>query len=330
MKNLILFICFSLTFGLLKAQPDVVYPAEYPGGEDSLKTYIDSNLKYPIEAAAYKKEVTMTFFLDIDKEGKITRIEPGKRYGYGFDEEGLRLVNGLPAFKPSTRNGEPVEDMYRLRIPFKLPKEAKKEGKKFQSMPQFPGGLKAMREFIVEHLEYPESEEGSGKAGSVVVQLRIDEEGKVVDRRFVKTLGQAFNIEVNKVIDAMPAFEPGMAGDAPAKMWYSAPFSFTEEEAQKEDTKLKPEITRTRTIVERKKSTSTSSSSSSKETYGAVSTNKAIQLDSDIAKGKDFKAASFPGGLYKMQEYFENNTEYPKKAKKRKERRYSYRAFQGD
>ncbi len=286
----------------LYAQADVLYPPEFEGGEEALETFISENLKYPQEALDNNKEANVAILLDIDKEGKITEIRPNRKYGFGFDEEALRLVQAMPTFKPATRNDEAVDGFYRLFVSFRLPKEVRK-GKEFQSLPKYPGGLKAMRDFIIDNLEYPEAEKGSGKAGAVVVQLTIDEEGKIVDRRFVQTLGQAFNIEVNQVLDLMPPFEPGMAGGEPSKMFYTAPFSFTEDEGQKEGNQRKGS-----TAVLKK---------NGEIVAVASSTGGVVQLDSDQGKGRDFVAATFPGGYNAMQKYFDENLKYPKKARKK-------------
>ena len=95
---------------------------EFIGGFDSLTSYIKRNLKYPEweRKAGIEGNVFVSF--TIDEEGKITdpeilRSVAGAKY---FDAEVLRLIKGMPNWKPGREEGQNVAVQMTLPIKFKL------------------------------------------------------------------------------------------------------------------------------------------------------------------------------------------------------------------
>jgi len=97
----------------------------FPGGEKALVLYMQRNIKYP--AAAVKAKVSGSVFVQftIDCTGTIRNAHTiGAHKGYGLEEEALRVVNKMPAWKRSKAcTQQPV--MYNLPIVFILPKSFK-------------------------------------------------------------------------------------------------------------------------------------------------------------------------------------------------------------
>ena len=57
----------------------------------------------------------------VDKSGKVGRAELLNKKGFGLDEEALRVVAMIPAFKkPGTKGGVPVNVYYNLPIKFRM------------------------------------------------------------------------------------------------------------------------------------------------------------------------------------------------------------------
>lgn len=100
-------------------------PPYFPGGEKALVLYMQRNIKYP--TAAVKAKVSGSVFVQfmIDSTGTIRNAHTiGTHKGYGLEEEALRVVNKMPAWKRSkTCTQQPV--MYNLPIRFILPKSFK-------------------------------------------------------------------------------------------------------------------------------------------------------------------------------------------------------------
>lgn len=94
---------------------------EYPGGEDSLRMYIASSVKYPKEAqeAGASGRVYVSFVVADDgyvRDAKIAR-------GSGFtvlDDEALRVVSEMPQWEPGMQRGKKVNVSYTVPINFQL------------------------------------------------------------------------------------------------------------------------------------------------------------------------------------------------------------------
>ncbi len=56
----------------------------------------------------------------VEADGRVTNVEVLRGIGDGCDEEALRVVNGMPKWKPGTKDGKPVRVQYTIPIVFKL------------------------------------------------------------------------------------------------------------------------------------------------------------------------------------------------------------------
>ncbi len=72
--------------------------------------------------------------------------------------------------------------------------------KDFLNQPQYPGGDKALTEFIYQHLKYPETALAASPEGVVVVEYDIDHRGLVTDTRVVRSLGHGCDEEACRVL----------------------------------------------------------------------------------------------------------------------------------
>jgi TonB family protein len=93
---------------------------EFEGGARELHKYLMKNIKYPKEALKknIKGEIIIQFVIGID--GTITKVCVLKRAGYGFDEEGIRLIKNMPKWKAGKQGGRPVPVRFNLPLRFKL------------------------------------------------------------------------------------------------------------------------------------------------------------------------------------------------------------------
>ncbi len=78
----------------------------------------------------------------------------------------------------------------------------KKERKdnSFIKKPVYPGGMKAMREFISKNLKYPKEAQELGKEGIVRVKYSIDYKGKVFDSIVLSSLGYGCDEEAERLV----------------------------------------------------------------------------------------------------------------------------------
>ncbi len=92
----------------------------FPGGEEALFKYLGSNIKYPAMArdAGIQGIVYVTFV--VKEDGKISDVRVLRGVGGGCDEEAIRVVEKMPAWKPGKQRGKSVRVQYNLPIRFTL------------------------------------------------------------------------------------------------------------------------------------------------------------------------------------------------------------------
>ena len=97
-------------------RPDV--PPQFPGGAKGLNQFFQQNLKYPEAALAQQISgyVVMTFTVEAD--GHLTNPSVAQPLSPECDTEALRVLGQMPAWKPATRQGQPVPIQVRLPVPF--------------------------------------------------------------------------------------------------------------------------------------------------------------------------------------------------------------------
>lgn len=109
--------------------------------------------------------------------------------------------------------------------------EEKNRGKDFvfnvvEQMPSFPGGKKAMMEYLKENTEYPAKAVKNKIQGRVIVQFTVDEKGRLSDIKVVKSVEPSLNAEAVRVIKSMPRWNPGMQNGKAVKVRYTLPVTF--------------------------------------------------------------------------------------------------------
>lgn len=82
-------------------------------------------------------------------------------------------------------------------------------------MPEFPGGRKAMQEFIKTNVKYPSKSKKKGVGGTVVVECNFDPEGNMVASQVVEGINKELDDEALRVCQAMPKFSPGTIDGRP-------------------------------------------------------------------------------------------------------------------
>ncbi|MCX6273869.1 MAG: energy transducer TonB [Bacteroidetes bacterium] len=98
---------------------------QFPGGEDSLISFLKNNLRYPQEAKlAWIQGRVFVGFL-IDYTGKIKDIKVLSGVNQQLDDEALRVVHMMPEWIPGKIGETNVDTRYILPIEFIMPKRNK-------------------------------------------------------------------------------------------------------------------------------------------------------------------------------------------------------------
>lgn len=96
-----------------------------------------------------------------------------------------------------------------------------------EEMPQFPGGEKAMYDWLYAHLNYPESARERGVAGSVWIRLVVSETGKVKNAKVARGIDPECDAEALRAIQSMPDWIPGRKNGRKVPVYYTLRIVFT-------------------------------------------------------------------------------------------------------
>lgn len=102
----------------------------YPGGFDKMYAYLGENIKYPKDAKeeGIQGKVYVTYV--VEKDGTVTNVSVLRGVSKSLDAEAVRVIKGMPKWKPGKQDGKPVRVQYNLPIKFTLDSDKKAEGDK--------------------------------------------------------------------------------------------------------------------------------------------------------------------------------------------------------
>lgn len=95
---------------------------QFPGGQEALVTYVNNHIEYPQQAIEDNTAGVVRVSFVVDEYGKVqqAKVVNGQKVGNGLDEEALRVVNKMPAWKPGRVKGHNVKTRLELPISFQL------------------------------------------------------------------------------------------------------------------------------------------------------------------------------------------------------------------
>jgi TonB family protein len=95
-----------------------------------------------------------------------------------------------------------------------------------ETMPQFPGGMEAMMEFVKNNVKYPVDAIGKKIQGRVVVSLVVKKDGSIDNVKLVRSIYPSLDEEAIRVIKMMPKWIPGTQKGKAVNVKYCVPVSF--------------------------------------------------------------------------------------------------------
>ncbi|NQU85795.1 MAG: energy transducer TonB, partial [Mariniphaga sp.] len=93
---------------------------EFPGGEDAMRQFIGQTIQYPKVAVQGNINGRVYVSFVIASNGKVRNAKIARGVHPSLDEEALRVINSLPAWKPGKQRGTPVNVSYTVPIKFML------------------------------------------------------------------------------------------------------------------------------------------------------------------------------------------------------------------
>ena len=235
-KRLMTLLLAMLACMTVSAQDTVIdetCPPQFPGGDDALINFLNANIVYPQQAAQDKVEGKVVVQFTVKKTGKIDNVKVLRSVRKDLDDEAVRVVKMMPDFIPAKQNGEVADMPYTIPVSFKLFDEMEpltvSEGSDVPDgfePPMFPGGERALMEFLKENVKYPPMAAKRKTQGRVVMTFVVDKTGKVTEIKVAKSVDIYLDTEAIRVCKLLPDFIPARQNGEPVSVWFTLPITF--------------------------------------------------------------------------------------------------------
>ena len=103
-----------------------------------------------------------------------------------------------------------------------------------EQMPEYPGGVQALLEYLQTNVRYPEEAEKQNIEGRVILTFVVGKDGSIRNAKVVKSVDPLLDAEALRVINAMPNWMPGRQNGKPVAVKYTVPLSFHLDDADTE------------------------------------------------------------------------------------------------
>lgn len=95
--------------------------ASFPGGEKAFDEFLVANLTYPEDAMERNVQGTVYAAVYLDELGNVTKVEfPGKKLGYGLEEETERILMKSPRWMPARHGAQKVKSKLAVPVTFEI------------------------------------------------------------------------------------------------------------------------------------------------------------------------------------------------------------------
>jgi gliding motility-associated GldM-like protein/TonB-like protein len=104
----------------LKIFERVDIEAAFPGGETAWKKYLEKNLRayVPIKKRAPAGIYTVWVQFIVDKHGNVSDVKSLTNYGFGMEQEVVRIIKNSARWEPASQNGRIVKSFRAQPVTF--------------------------------------------------------------------------------------------------------------------------------------------------------------------------------------------------------------------
>jgi len=103
-----------------KPAPIPTWVEQMPAFNGDMNAYLNKNLHYPDMARENGIEGKVIIRFIVNEDGSVSDVTVVRSVGGGCDAEAVRIVSGMPKWKPGKQNGKEVKVIFNLPIVFKL------------------------------------------------------------------------------------------------------------------------------------------------------------------------------------------------------------------
>lgn len=95
-----------------------------------------------------------------------------------------------------------------------------------EQMPEFPGGSRAMFEYLSKNVRYPRLAQETGIQGTVFVSFIVEPDGSISNLKVLRGIGGGCDEEALRLFSSMPRWKPGMQSGRAVRVQFSASITF--------------------------------------------------------------------------------------------------------
>ncbi len=178
---------------------------QFQGGTQALFEFIQSHMIYPDSALESNIQGMCVVKFLVKADGTLASFSIMKDIGGGCGDEALRIIASMPNWIPAYRSAMPVDSTMFLPVRFKIE----------DAPPSFPGGFKALQNFISAMIIVPQDIKSKGLQGKVELALYISADGEI---SHTETLYNSLELPsaekaAKDVIALMPKWIPKIEGN---------------------------------------------------------------------------------------------------------------------
>jgi protein TonB len=95
-----------------------------------------------------------------------------------------------------------------------------------EQMPEYPGGMQALFEYLSQNIAYPEDAKQQKIEGRVIAIFVVETDGSISNVEVVKPVFPSLDAEAVRVLSGMPKWTPGKQSGKVVRVKYTVPISF--------------------------------------------------------------------------------------------------------
>ena len=233
-------------------EPDIM--AIYPGGAPEMHRFIAASLKYPEDARERNAQGLVVYTFVVEKDGSLSNFNIIHRADPLLNEEALRILQAMPAWRPARHKGEIVRSETYVPMYFKLNQNVAASGSPVQpvrnysktnqeiienntiytivdKMPQYSYGESGLSAFIAHNIRYPREARQEGIQGRILCSFIVASDGSISNIEVVEGTNKALNDEAVRVLGLMPKWIPGENNGVNVHVKCLLPIDFVIDEA---------------------------------------------------------------------------------------------------
>lgn len=94
-------------------------------------------------------------------------------------------------------------------------------------MPEFPGGMQAMNEYLYTNIKYPKDAIKQEVGGRVMVMFVVETDGSLSNVRVARKVFPSLDAEAVRVVKSMPKWKPGKEKGRLVRVNFTMPIVFS-------------------------------------------------------------------------------------------------------